>query len=248
MSEITKCQIDWEAWRIIPSRNPPIDLYRRVAPPEDWESVINVELLTNPRVRELREGLGLVRPEDLKGGATQNWNLAPFTYLNPEGSRFSDGSFGTCLMTKDFEAALIESLRLRQEFLRRTEQGPIRLDMRVIKTVVSGEFDDASKAPAFESEGKRKAYWKQRQVDGCDGVLFRTIEFSSGRECVEAFRPRVMKKATQERHLTYSWDGQAITEIYDFLEGRKVEIEHLTQLGEVRFAESQPVGRATATS
>ena len=39
-------------WRIVPSRYPPIDLFERIAPPEDWEALAAVESLTNPRIRE----------------------------------------------------------------------------------------------------------------------------------------------------------------------------------------------------
>ena len=155
-------QVEWEAWRIIPSRNPPIDLYRRIAPTEDWPSIIKVELLTNPRVREMREKLGLVRPEDMSGGATQNWILAPFNYLNPEGTRFSDGTYGTCFLSERLGAALSESIRLRENFLKSTAQGAIRLDMRVLKTTVCGAFDDATKLPAVKNDVAHKQFWNER--------------------------------------------------------------------------------------
>ena len=239
-------KVEWEAWRIIPSRNPQVDLYRRVAPANDWPSVINVELLTNPRVREMREGLGLVRPEDMKGGATQNWILAPFTYLNPEGTRVSDGTFGTCFLAKDLATALLESIRLRQKFLGRTGQEAIRLDMRVIKTALSGHFDDSIKLHKFADDKARKAYWKARQLDGCDGVYFQSAELLNG-ECVEAFRPRVMHNAVQERHLTYSWDGQLICEVYDFSNGKNVDLERLRANRQLEYTDTKPVGRVHIT-
>lgn len=239
--------LQWNAWRIIPSRNPPIDLYRRVAPPEDWASIISVELMTNPRVREMREGLGLVRPEDLKGGATQNWILAPFTYLNPEGSQFSDGTFGTSFQAQHFATALTESIRLRQEFLRRTAESPVRLDMRVLKTMLSGEFDDATKLDPFANDNARKDYWKTRRQEGCDGAFFISADQSAG-ECVEVFRPRVMSNAVQERHLSYLWNGECICETYDFLEGKNVDLDHLQKTGLIRYVEKEPTGRNYATT
>ena len=248
MKSIATRQIDWDAWRIIPSRNPPIDLYRRIAPVEDWSSIIKVELLTNPRVREMREGLGLVRPEDMSGGATQNWILAPFTYLNPEGTRFSDGTYGTCFLSEMFGAALSESIRLREKFLRSTAQSSTRLDMRVIKTTVKGMFDDATMLSASENDVAHKKFWKERQRDGCDGVYFH-LNSRSNCCCVEAFRPRFLTKATQERHLTYTWDGQTIVQVYDFLEGKNIDLERLRSDGEVLHIENPlSVGRSSVQS
>jgi RES domain. len=238
-------KVDWKSWRIIPSRNPPVDLYRRVAPPEDWRSVINIEVLTNPRLREMKEGLGLVRPEDLKGGVTQNWILAPFTYLNPEGGRFSDGTFGSCFLAKDLSTALLESIRLRERFLSVTGQGPISLDMRVIITDVCGEFEIDLPSDKFSDERARKEYWKERRQSGCNGVYFRAVDLHSD-ECVEAFRPCVMLKATQERHLTYAWDGQKIAKIYDFRIGENVDLDALRMRGELKYVGSDPVGRIYA--
>ena len=239
-------KLQWEAWRIIPSRNPPIDLYRRVAPPGDWASVISVELMTNPRVREMREGLGLVRPEDLKGGATQNWILAPFTYLNPEGNQFCDGTFGTCFQAQHFEIALTESIRLRQNFLHRTSEAAVRLDMRVLKTQLHGEFDDATKLDPFDNDDARKKYWKARRQEGCDGAFFLSADVSEG-QCVEVFRPRVMSNAVQERHLSYLWDGQRISEAYDFAQGKSIDLDHLRKTGKIRYVEKEPAGRNYAT-
>jgi hypothetical protein len=233
-------KLEWDSWRIIPSRNPPVDLYRRVAPEQDWKTIVNVELLTNPRVREMREGLGLVRPEDMEGGRTQNWILAPFTYLNPEGSRFSDGTYGACFLAKDLGTALLESIRLRQQFLQRTAQEEIRLDMRVIKTALSGHFDDSSKVRNFDSEREKKNYWKARQLDGCDGAHFQSGELQNG-ECVEAFRPRVMRNAIQERHLTYSWDGQSIHKVYDFSNGKDIDLKQLRESGRVHYVENEQI-------
>lgn len=240
-------RIEWPAWRIIPSRNPPVDLYQRVAPREDWKAVIDVELLTNPRVRELSGGLGLVRPEDLKGGATQNWILAPFTYLNPEGTRFSDGSFGSCFLAKDLAIALLESIRLRERFLSFTNQKAVRLDMRVIKTDVAGEFEVEPGEDAYAEAGSRHAYWKTRQLDGSDGVYFRAAELVNG-ECIEAFRPRFMTRAVQERHLTYTWDGTHIAEVYDFSNGMNVELSALRTQGKLVYVVSEPQGRIRAIS
>ena len=52
--EIAEAAVDWaQAWRIIASRFPPIHLFERVSPnPAVWEALIELEELTNPRVRD----------------------------------------------------------------------------------------------------------------------------------------------------------------------------------------------------
>ena len=46
-------RVAWKpCWRIVPRRYPPIDLFERIASPEDWEALAAVESLTNPRIRE----------------------------------------------------------------------------------------------------------------------------------------------------------------------------------------------------
>ena len=58
-------RISWRpCWRIIPSRFPPINLFERVADPGDLEAVIEIESMTNPRLREEAGELRLVAEED----------------------------------------------------------------------------------------------------------------------------------------------------------------------------------------
>src|SRR3546814_15539703 len=46
-------QIHWRtAWRIVPSRFPPVGLFDRVADPDDLAAIAEIEGLTNPRLRD----------------------------------------------------------------------------------------------------------------------------------------------------------------------------------------------------
>lgn len=58
-------RVEWaEAWRIIASRYPPIDLFERVLDdPAVWDVLIELEQLTNPRVRDEVGTISLVPPE-----------------------------------------------------------------------------------------------------------------------------------------------------------------------------------------
>lgn len=94
--DLNTCEVDWKhAWRIIATRFPPIDLFERVsADPAVWEALMDLEQATNPRVRDDIGEIALVPPHRRVGGPNASWVMAPFTHVNPRGSRFSPGNFG----------------------------------------------------------------------------------------------------------------------------------------------------------
>jgi hypothetical protein len=61
--------VDWKpCFRIIPSRFPPIGLFDRVAAPEDLEAIIELETMTNPRLRDEIGEIQLVPPDERISG------------------------------------------------------------------------------------------------------------------------------------------------------------------------------------
>ena len=79
---------------MIASRYPTVGLYDAIADPADLEVVFAIEALTNPRMRNELGQLQLVPPDERLSGAGSTPMMAAFTHLNPEGSRFSNGSYG----------------------------------------------------------------------------------------------------------------------------------------------------------
>src|SRR4051812_29401589 len=116
--------------RLIPSRFPPISLYERVADPKEWESLHVVEELTNPRVRARRLIVDQAAADETSP-KLQNWNHAPFAYLNPEGTWLLDPFIGTLELYDCLQTALAASMRKRELFLLRTNEPPLDFDMRV---------------------------------------------------------------------------------------------------------------------
>src|SRR6185369_16924964 len=108
-------------YRLIPSRYPTVGLYDRIADPADLEVVYAIEALTNPRIRDEIGQLQLVAPEERVGGAGSTVIMAAFTHLNPEGSRFSDGSYGVYYAAHSLATAVAEVSHHRSLFLRRTD-------------------------------------------------------------------------------------------------------------------------------
>ena len=73
--------------------------------PAVWETLIELEQLTNPRVRNETGNINLVPPERRVSGNNASYVMAPFTHVNPRGSRFSDGTYGVYYAAERLETA-----------------------------------------------------------------------------------------------------------------------------------------------
>ena len=130
-SRLASRHVVWQpSHRLVPSRFPPIGLFDRVARAADLDAVFELEALTNDRLREEAGELSLVPVPDRIAGPGTTPIMAAFTHLHPEGSRFSDGSFGVYYCARELTTALAEVRYHQERFLRRTNEGPIRQELR----------------------------------------------------------------------------------------------------------------------
>jgi RES domain len=125
-------RVEWpQAWRIIPSRYPPIDLFERLTgDPAVWEALIALEQLTNPRIWQETGEISLVPPHERVSGAGASYVMASFTHLNPLRSRFSDGTHGVYYAASEIETAIAETVYHFEAFARAAHD-PVRSDARV---------------------------------------------------------------------------------------------------------------------
>ncbi len=215
-------RIRWRpCWRIIPSRFPPIDLFERVADPGDLEAVIEIESMTNPRLREEAGELRLVAEEDRVSGPGAGYIMAAFTHLNPQGSRFSDGSWGVYYAAADLDTAIAETIHHRQVFLRATDEPPMELDMRVLVADAEGQLHDIrpwrERRPELyhpSDYSAPQALARQLREGGSWGIAYHSVRHAGG-ENIAVFRPPVLSNCRQERHLCYVWDGGKISHVYE---------------------------------
>lgn len=204
-------------WRIIPTRFPPVDLFRDVAPSDDWLLLQEFEGQTNERLIEQAFSRGLVRQEDRVEKSSSSYIMSPFTHPNPEGSRFSDGTYGVLYGGLDFATAIAEVKSQREVFLRHTSQKPQRLDMRAVVMELDGRLHDlrGSRADVLGDEDKTRTIARTLREDGSWGLVFNS-EAAHGRPCACIFRPSVLTNCRQERHLVFVWDGRNISEILEY--------------------------------
>ena len=135
--------------RLVPTRFPPIGLFDRVADPKDLDAVYALESVTNDRLREEAGDLALVPAADRIAGPGTAPIMAAFTHLNPDGSRFSDGAYGVYYCGQALATALAEVRYHQERFLRRTHEGPLRLELRLYLSDLDAKLVDVRKQAAY---------------------------------------------------------------------------------------------------
>jgi len=213
--------IDEDWFCLIPSRFPPVDIYERVSPEADWPALLRVEELTNPRVRAKAALIG-VDAVDVGSPQLQNWNHAPFTYLNPEGTWLLPARYGALELSDCLQTALAASIRRREQFLSRTHEPETNLDMRVISRKVSGTFIDLSRVDLLSMPKEER--WKIGETahkEGASGILFAS-PYRVGGLCLAVFTSHVLGRAVQAEHYRFIWDGAAVRATYSFSDARKL--------------------------
>lgn len=216
-------KIVWpETWRIIASRFPPIQLFERVSSnPDAWEALAALEQATNPRVRDDVGDISLVPADRRVAGAGAALVMAPFTHVNPRGSRFSDGTFGVYYAARDLITAIRETVYHFEKFALDSNDPPRREDMRVLLGKVANAFDDLDSVPHSKkildpnSYAVSQPFGVERRTDGSNGISYPSVRHAGGR-CIAAFWPNVVGIPIQERHLQYDWDGKRAARYFDF--------------------------------
>lgn len=204
--------------RLIASRFPTVGLYDRIADAADLEVVMAIESLTNPRLRDELGQLQLVPPTERLVGPGSTPVMAAFTHLNPEGSRFSDGSWGVYYAAAHLDTALAEVGHHRARFLARTCEPAMDIDLRLVTARLVMPLHDLRDAgPGVhdpEHYGLAQAWGRALRAAGSWGVLYRSVRHAGG-ECAGIFRPRALAPAQATRHLALHWDGQRMTHWFE---------------------------------
>ncbi|MBY0303613.1 MAG: RES family NAD+ phosphorylase [Sphingomonas sp.] len=222
MTDIPTARLEWRpCFRIVPSRFPPVGLFDAVADPADLEAVFQIEAMTNDRLRDEVGDIALVPPEDRIVGPGTTPIMAAFTHLNPEGDRFTNGSYGVFYASLTIETAIAETRYHRVRFLAATDEPAQELDMRVYAVDLNAELHDIrgmrESHPAYyhaSSYAMSQELAAQLRDDGSNGIAYLSVRHDCG-ECVAVFRPPLLSNCRQERHLCYVWDGRAIATIYE---------------------------------
>lgn len=218
-------RIRWShAYRIVPSRFPPIGVYDRIADPVDMDAVFAIEALTNPRLREEADALKLVPKTRRISGPGSTPVMAAFTHLNPEGSRFSDGSWGVFYAGHSIATVVEETVYHREIFLAATTEPACELQMRCYRTSVDSRLHDIRggwpQAHDPRSYVASKALAQMLRAGGSNGIVYDSARHRGG-ECLAAFYPDVVAACRQAQHLIYRWDGNRIAQVLEVNEVKR---------------------------
>lgn len=218
MTELPESKrIRWNhAYRIVPSRFPTQGLFDRIADPADLDAVFAIEALTNPRLREELGALRMVPPERRISGPGSTPVMAAFTHLNPEGSRFSDGSWGVFYAAHSVATAVEETVYHRELFLAATAEPACDTEMRCYRTAITGKLHDVRgswpQIHALHSYAASVELARELRQHGSNGVVYDSVRHVGG-ECVAVFYPDLIAPCVQAEHLLYRWDGQRIANV-----------------------------------
>lgn len=214
---VPQARVRWRrAYRLIPSRFPPVGPWDRIARPEDFEALAEVEALTNPRIREELGALALIPKERRVAGPGTTPIMAAFTHLNPEGSRFSDGSYGVFYASRELDTAIRETVYHRERFMARTGEPPMVLPMRAYATSLARRLHDLR--GGYPREHAPDDYAASQQLAarlrsaGSDGLVYDSVRHRSG-QCAALFWPDCVAPCVQAGHYAYHWDGTRIAHV-----------------------------------
>lgn len=219
---------NWRVWRLVASVFPPVSIFDRISNPADLDAVYAVEALTNDRLRDEVGNINLVPVKDRVVGPGSTSIMAAFTHVHPDGGRYTDGTFGAYYASRDLDTAIAETKWHRARFLAATKRPAIDIDMRAYVAQLNGDLHDvrplAANHPELEHQSDYsfpQSIGRNLRDSGSNGIVFSSVRRAGGIN-VAVYRPRLLSDCTQERHLTYRWDGNAIVSVYQknaYIEG-----------------------------
>ena len=213
MTRVTR--VRWaEAFRAINSRYPPVDVFEHVADPADWDSLLRLEEMTNPRVREEWGEIARVPPAERPSGPGSSWIMSAFTHIGWP-SRFSDGTYGVYYAARALETAVRETAYHFGRFLGATaEPRGTEIELRVLVSKrVEQRFHDVRSAHAElhrpDDYRPSQAFAAPLRAAGSNGIIYNSVRHDGG-TCLAVFKPKAIPCPKQGAHLRYHFDGQRI--------------------------------------
>ena len=204
------------AYRVVSSRFPPVGVFDAIADPADIPALLELESMTNPRIRAELGAIELVPTGRRIAGPGTTPIMASFTHLNPEGSRFTPGWFGVYYCARESETAVAETVFHKSRFLRATGEPACVLDMRCYLGDVDARFHDIRggypdlHAPDTYVASQRFAV--ELREAGSNGIVYDSVRAPGG-TCLAAFHPDTVRPVRQGPHLQYHWNGERITHV-----------------------------------
>lgn len=204
-----------EGFRLVNSRFPPIALFDDVADAQAFDTLYQLQALTNPRLLNEAGRLELIPRSEIPFGITGcSYAVAPFTHVNPAGSRFSDGRFGVLYVAATVETALAEVRHHQNSYWSGvTGLGYDRFVFRGLTcTFAESGMADASVLPLTDRVHDPDDYRAARALGmaakqaGSPGLRYRSVR-NPGELCWALMTPRPVTSIIQTAHYEMIWSG-----------------------------------------
>lgn len=208
-----------QAHRLVNSKFPPIALFDDVADAVDFDALYQLQALTNPRLLNEIGRLELIAREEIPFGIPGcSYATAPFTHVNADGSRFSDGSFGVLYLADGMDTAIAE-VRYHQE--RYWSNVPdLNYERFVFRGLTcrfsDGGMRDATALPlsdpiyAPDDYAAAQRLGRELKRAACPGLRYNSVR-SPGNQCWALMTPRPVTSIIQAAHYEMIWSGQIIS-------------------------------------
>jgi len=208
-------------YRLISSKYPPINLFDDVADNSEFELLFELQAMTNPRIQNEIGNLNLLpvseRPFGIPGCS---YAMAPFTHINPDGSRFSDGDRGMLYIADSMDTALMEVTHHQISYWQKVE------GLRYDRLVLRGLFCDFSADPLADAKvlppahaiynpddySAARALGAKLRSEGMAGIQYLSVR-NPGATCWGLFTPRTIHSVQQTAHYEMIWNGETLSQI-----------------------------------
>lgn len=224
MSSIPLSRVRWAAaYRLVPSRYPPIDAFERVADPKDWRLLHELAALTDPQLRQAAGDISLIPPSRRVTGRGASVVMAPFTHASPDRpTRFSSGAYGVYYAGNRFETALREVAFHMAAFYRATNDAPHDEAYVAYHGAIDSVLHDLRKGEWTDFLDPDPANYQRPQElgrllrdAGSNGLVYPSVRHAGG-QCIGAFWPDVVAIPVQARRVMLRWDGDRISAWFDY--------------------------------
>lgn len=204
-----------KSYRLINSKFPPVSLFDDVADVNEFESLYALQALTNPRLKNEVGDLQLIPRTEIPFGIHGcSYATAPFTHVNPNGSRFSDGSFGVLYVADCIETAIAEVQYHQQAYWSNVPE--LSYERFVFRGLIC-QFNevgivDGLVLPPTDAIYSSKNYTQARELGttiksgGRAGIRYHSVR-RKGAICWGLMTPLQVSSIHQAAHYEMVWNG-----------------------------------------
>lgn len=205
--------------RLVNSKFPPISLFDDVADADEFDVLYELQALTNPRLQNEVGDINLVSKDEIPFGIVGcSYATASFTHVNPNGSRFSNGTFGVLYMADNVETAIAETKHHQSIYFSNVEGLAYDvITMRDLSCSFNGSLIDITNMddkryyhPTDYAEAQ--LFGAETRKSGQEGIQYRSVR-AEGSICWALFTPKHILKIEQSAHYEFIWDGNKIAKV-----------------------------------